>query len=127
MPKNRQRLYYKTVFTVSGFAATSTVVFTTEAKKGRFIVERITAYNKVLAGSGVLPKISIGWTVSGFADLVNTFQLTQATVFAVEWPTLIPNYLSIPASTAVQVNVTNVATGYTSCGYEFYIEGYYEN
>ncbi len=113
---------------INGLSAVATKKYTTEGNQGLFIVTTIRAIPKVLTGVGItLPTISIGWTSSNYADLVSLFLLTKTVVDSNELPTMITNYVSIPASTDLYVKVTTAGTGYTTITFDVYLEGYYEN
>lgn len=92
-------------------SGTLTTLYTTEANRGRFVAVAIqVVIQKGIAGGGVAPQISIGYTGGTYTDLVGATNLTIISTSPAYGPNLFENVstiavktlaTSVPASTAI--------------------------
>jgi hypothetical protein len=110
--------------------AGSTLLLTTDASKGRFIVTNVWFHADTIASLGFTgPSISVGHTASNYADFVSNQALPNSSFAANQFTALTlraesSSRISCPASTGIYVKVVTASDATTYTGTVF-IEGFY--
>ena len=110
--------------------AASTLIFTTEANKGRFVITNVWFHADTITSLGFsAPSISVGHTSTNYADFVSNQALPNSSWAANQFTALSlraenSSRISCPASTGIYVKVVTAsdATAYTGT---VFIEGFY--
>jgi hypothetical protein len=110
--------------------AASSLIFTTEANKGRFVVTDVWFHADTITSLGFsAPSISVGHTSSNYADFVSNQALPNSSWAANQFKEVTlrsegSSRISCPASTGIYVKVVTAsdATAYTGT---VFIEGFY--
>jgi hypothetical protein len=110
--------------------AGSTLLLTTDASKGRFVVTNVWFHADTIASLGFTgPSISVGHTASNYADFVSNQALPNSSFAANQFTALTlraesSSRISCPASTGIYVKVVTASDATTYTGTVF-IEGFY--
>lgn len=102
-----------------------TLLYTTPADKGDFIITEIVAIPNNVTGTGTQPIINLGTNSATYDDILNGQTLAMVNNNKSESLLGTGEFLIIPASTDIYVNVTTAATGYTTFDAEIYIRGFF--
>ena len=112
-------------------ANTTTLLFTTEANQGRFIVESIKSVCTSVTGTIATSAVSIGVTGvvspgSGFTDIVVTFAQIATVINQTANAVVVTTHLTVAPSTPMYLKIITagiIASVYT---FEIFVRGYYE-
>lgn len=104
----------------------ATLIFTTDPSKGRFIITRIGNWCLLNSGTAADGVYNLGWTAAAYSDIITGGIVSKNILAGQQSAPVTSSIITIPANTAVYVNVTTAATG---AGLRMYfdISGYYEN